>query len=468
MEYIHTMNSVEALKENIKHEKNIIKELSSLVVYLKGIEDLEKGGYKISEDERALLYRTSDSLVSQLKILNTSLPEILKKVSFFKEIPSKEPKIKSAKIKKSPKEQLVSFKYERPFLVKEEKAFITIKNTQRANFLKELRLTEDSLKKIRKKHDYLALQEKISEFKKPSLYARLSNKLFSEFSNNLLDKGYFPSLSRELRKANLPFLTHTYASMAFFSGMIAFFVSILLLIIILFFKLSIEYPFLIPTETSIGSRFLSYFWLIIVLPISTFFLFLYYPSVEKKSISGKINQEIPFIVIHMSAIAGSRVEPTNIFKIIALSKEYPHTRKEVKKLLNQVNLYGYDLVNALRNSARITSSAKLAELFNGLATTIASGGDLSEFLDKRAETLIFDYKTEREKSTKMAETFMDIYISVVIAAPMIMTLLLVMMSVTPALSFGLSLETTNILILLGIALINIVFLVFLQLKQPEF
>jgi flagellar protein FlaJ len=139
----------------------------------------------------------------------------------------------------------------------------------------------------------------------------------------------------------------------------------------------------------------------------------------------------------------------------------------LKKVLNQVNVYGFDLVNALKNSARTTSSQKMAELFNGLATTISGGGNLVDFLDKRTETLLFDYKLEREKSTKNAETFMDIYISIVIAAPMIMMLLLILMGVSN-INIGITTDVLTILMIAGVFLINLVFIVVLHLKQPTY
>lgn len=473
MKYIYEMHSVDSLEENLKHAKDIAIELSSLAGYAENIKSLEKSGYKISTEEKKLLQHTTNSLISQLRILNNSLPDIIKKVSFFKEIPT--PKLKEkpkAKVKikskkQTKKEKLISFKYKHPSLEKKE-ALVTIKKGEKLKFLKELSLTNNSLKKLRKKREYMALRSKITEFKKPSKYAQYANRLFSEVSNRLVDKGYFLNLSRELRKANLSFLSHTYISIALLTSSIVLVFSFLLLILLLFFSLSFAFPFLALAGESIGLRFLKNFWIVIVFPILTFALFIFYPSIEKKSIAGRLKQELPFVVIHMSAIAGSKVEPTNIFKIIVKGREYPYTKKEIKKLLNQINVYGYDLVSALRSSARLTSSPHLSELFTGLATTITSGGNLSQFLDKRAETLIFDYKTEREKSTRVSETFMDIYISIVIAAPMIMTLLLVMMSISPALSIGLSLQATNLLMLLAIAFINLVFLVFLHLKQNEF
>jgi hypothetical protein len=449
---------IKALKENIRHAKEIIKEVSSISEHLRTVKDLEKSGYKIKEEEKKLLANTIKSLMSQLEIINNSTPEIVNSLNLFKKIPSKG--------KSKTKKELVSFKYNHPSAKKNE-AIVTVKKSQKTKFIKELSLTDSTIDKLKKKYNLLAVHKKEGEYKKPSAYAKLSNKLFSELSRKMVKKGYFVDLNRELRKANMSYLSHTYISMSFLTSLIAFFVSFLIFVFLLIFSVSPASPFVFVSEESILIRFLKFFAVPIIVPIITFFLFVYYPSAEKKAIASKINHELPFVTIHMAAIAGSNVEPTNIFKIVASGKEYPFTRKEIKKLLNQINLYGYDLVSALRSSASFTSSSRLSELFSGFATTITSGGNLEAFLAKRADTLIFDYKTESEKSIRSAETFMDIYISVVIAAPMILTLLLVMMSISPALSLGLSLEATNLLILLAIAFINIIFLVFLHLKQPN-
>jgi flagellar protein FlaJ len=168
----------------------------------------------------------------------------------------------------------------------------------------------------------------------------------------------------------------------------------------------------------------------------------------------------------MSAISGSMIEPSKIFQILISTREYPHLQKELVKLMNEMNLFGYDLVTALKIMASRSPSKKLSELFNGLATTLTSGGNLRAFFDKRAESLLFDYRILREKYTKSAETFMDIYISVVIAAPMVMMLLLMMMKIS---GLGISLSTSMItlIIISAVSIINLGFIVFLHLRQPE-
>jgi len=460
MRPIEAMDSIDALKINIRHKKNIVREMFLFLDQLYILGRLEKSGFKINKEEIRLLFGTINSLLIQLKILNNSLPKIIEKISFFKELPSEKLVVKKPEIGK---EKLVSLRYQHP-AIKETGALVTIKKSDKLKFLKELSLTDNSVRRLRK--EYKILKEKVEEFKKPSVYAKVSNKFFSNLSTSLLNKGYFKKLSGELKKSNLYFLSHTYVSMAFFSSLIALLFSFILLIVLLFFNLSFEFPFLFSVDESVILRLVKNFWVVIAFPILTFVAFYFYPTTEKKSISGKINQELPFVAIHMSAIAGSGVEPTKIFKIIVLSKEYPNTKKEMKKFLNEINIYGYDIVTALRNSARATSSSKLAELFKGLATTITSGGNLKDFLDKRSESLILDYRIEREKYTHTAETFMDIYISVVIAAPMIMTMLLVMINLTK-LSFGLSMQTLTLLMLLAVGVINVFFIVFLHLRQPE-
>jgi len=192
----------------------------------------------------------------------------------------------------------------------------------------------------------------------------------------------------------------------------------------------------------------------------------FYPTLEKESLERKINQELPFATINMAAVSSSLVDPTKIFSIIISTKEYPTLRKEFIEILNGVNVLGKDLISVLKNNAYTSPSKKLANLFNGLATTINSGGDLSKFFEERAKNLLFEYKIDQEKDTRAAETFMDIYISVVIATPMIFMLLMIMIQIS-GLGISLSIPVITLIMILGVTVINIIFLTFLHLKQPK-
>jgi flagellar protein FlaJ len=160
------------------------------------------------------------------------------------------------------------------------------------------------------------------------------------------------------------------------------------------------------------------------------------------------------------------MEPTKIFQIIAMSKEYDTIGKELKKILAQVNIYGYDLLTALTNVAKDVSNKRLSELLLGLATNISSGGSLKIYLEKKAETYLIDYKLSRKEYIEMAGTFMDIYISILIAAPLIMMLMFIIMSVSGLNVGGLSIQSLLFLTVGVVVMLNIVFIFVLNLKQP--
>lgn len=299
----------------------------------------------------------------------------------------------------------------------------------------------------------------------PSSYAQTASKLFSKTSNEILRKKYFDGMVKDLLRTYMEYVPAVYISIILFSTFLAVFAGIFLFLIFLFFNISLVNLSVTLVE-NLGARFLYTFWIMLAAPIVTFMFLYFYPSVERKSLETKINRELPFATINMSAISGSLVEPTNIFNIIVSTGEYPILKKEFTKVLNEINIYGYDLVTALKNSAVSSPSDKLAELYNGLSTTITTGGNLATFFNKRAETLLLDYRLEREKSTKTAETFIDVYISIVIAAPMILMLLLMMIQLT-GMGISLSPSSISLLMVVGVSIINVLFLVFLHLKQPS-
>ncbi len=432
---------IEEIKQNLNVQQEMLRELMMFSHHLEETRDEER-------EEKGMIEEAIVSLKSRMKLVNASLPDLVKSISLA------QPLLDAQEVKGL--EQLE---------VKSTNQRIVLRSQDKARFLRELDISEHLLKRLKKKS---RVKEIIGEnYQKPNDYAKLANKFFLAKSQDFLIRGKFTSLKENLRKGNVNILVATYISMMFFSTILAAFAGLILLITFMLVDFTLTLPFIELYSGSYLMRFVKIFWLVLAPPLITFGLFYIYPSSERKSLARRIDSELPFVVIHMGSISGSGVEPSHIFKIVGLSREYPSTRGEIRKLLNQINVYGYDLVTALQNVARYTPSSKFAELLNGLSTTISSGGDLKTYFEKRADTLLLNYRLEREKFTKVAETFMDIYISVVIATPMILLLLLVMISVS-GVSVGLSLGQMTLLILFVVAVINILFLWVLSMRQPSY
>jgi len=437
------------LKNAIGSERKIINELNILLEQLKTSK---------RASEKQMISSQIEALEKSLKTTNKEISEITKKINLAKPLAPKV--VGKIPIKETPAyvPQIVPPTPISPVPLKKAKKGSTRRLQKHLKFGK---IERQIIKKIHKKEKKVVKKKT----KKVSSYVRFTHKVFSKKADKLSNKKMFKILERDLVKYNSPLILPLYISMLLFTTLIAFFVGIFLFAFFLFFNVGATFPFITLMQESILSRLVKVIWIIPLAPIATFFAVYLYPSLEKKSAERKINQELPFATIHMAAISGSMLNPTDIFRIIIETKEYPYLQKEFTKLINEVNVYGYNLVVALKNTAFNSPSLKLTELLNGLATTINTGGDLPRFFEKRSQTLLFEHRLEREKYTKSAETFMDIYISVVIAAPMILMLLMMMMKIS---GIGVSLSTgmITLVLVLGVTIINIVFLTFLHLKQP--
>lgn len=433
---------LEKLKGEISKEKRIVGEISYL---LKNLENLK------NSEEKGMIFSQIKLLKNSFKRINQDIPNIVEKIYLIKPL--------NTQVAKRAEQKTRAF-------------FSGEKNTEETNDkspskeknrIKDIpKLEKETVKRLKKGQERTLENIKI---KKPSRYVNLANKIFSDFSKSLLSQRTFLILKRNLIKTNLRFVPTSYISVMLFTTLLSGIIGGGIFLFLLFFNFGAAFPIITRASENIGIRILKIFWVLFVIPFGTFLIMYFYPSLEKKFIEGKINQELPFATIHMASISNSMIEPSKIFSIIISTREYPFIEKEFTKLINEINIYGYDLVSALRNIALNSPSAKLAELFKSLATTINSGGDLPKFFEKRSQTLLFEYRLEREKYTKTAETFMDIYISVVIAAPMILMLLIIMMKIS-GLGISLSSSMISLIMVLGVSMINIVFLTFLHLKQP--
>ena len=453
--------SIKKLGENILREKKIVSELTSLFNYFKNIDNPE---------EKKMVSSQMIVLKKSLQKTGQEIIDSTEKISLFKPLyPGQKTRplmpAKPASTSAVPAKPLIPKKTQDirktyPELPSQSSQQVISKKKDkkfRATPLEKL-----TLKRIKKKEKKIVKKKE----KKASTYAKISSRLFYNTSMSLINKGMFKELKRDLIKSNIESVSATYISVMFFTTLLSVIVAIFIALFFLFFNLSALPPFITMVEEGIGIRFLKIFWLLFVIPAATFFFVYLYPSLEKRSLENKINRELPFAVIHMSAISGSMIEPSKIFGIIISTKEYPNLEKEFIKLQNEINIYGYDLVTALRNRSFNSPSRKLADLFNGLATTITSGGNLSGFFEKRSETLLFEHRLDMEKQLKTAETFMDIYISIVIAAPMVLMLVLMMMRIS-GLGISLSPSMISLVMILVVSFINVFFLIFLHLKQPK-
>lgn len=438
----------EKLRNLISKQKKVVKEMISTKNFIKEADSTEK----------KILTEQYSNLKDYLKKLNRETETTLNNINVTKPL-SHEPE--RAEIKEEPsltqpseeKKEYHQLEFPTPIVIKKRYSWKEMKPD---------RLENETFKRITTSGSKKSIQK--VDLRDVDPFVKFANKLFSKTSKKLVDEKTFENLEKDLIKANIQMAPQEYLSTTLLASITSIFIAGIIALFFLFFKITPDLPIIVRVTEEVSVRILKVFWLIFVIPVATLLIMFFYPSMEKSAMGNKMDQEMPFATMHMAAISGSMINPTNIFEIIISTKEYPHLAGQFTKLINEINIYGYDIVSALRNAASNCPSKKLSELYNGLATTINSGGSLPGFFEKRAQTLLFEYGLEKEKRTKAAETFMDIYISVVIAAPMILMILLMMMKLS-GLGISLSTQMITIIMIVAVSIINVIFISFLEVKK---
>ncbi len=416
-----TDEALSSLKSNLDRLEKIAKELSVITTSYS----------KAKEDERILIKKSSKALINQLEIINEPIQAL----------------IDSIVVETKANAKLQIPKYERITTIKGP---VYISKEKKEKLMKELGIEKKLLKKIKHKDRKKKVLEK-EPISKPSFLASISNKIFYNLSSKISKSNFFKNIEKDLRKANMPYTLSSYASIILFITSLTFIISFI-----------IALAFTNSLTTGIRNTIIA-----IVFTAIVFFLAVSWPSNMASSNKKKIDSELPFATSHMAAIASSKVEPSRIFSIMALTKEYPAFAIEMKKIVNQINIYGYDLTTALRNISKQTPSRKLADLLNGMATTITTGGNLTTYLSEKAKSILLDYKLSHERYATIIGMYSDIYTALLIAAPLIFMLLLAIISIIGTTFIGMPASTLANLGIAVIIILNIIFLVFLHLTQPE-
>ncbi|MBI2583381.1 MAG: type II secretion system F family protein [Candidatus Aenigmarchaeota archaeon] len=270
---------------------------------------------------------------------------------------------------------------------------------------------------------------------------------------------YEPLLSRlepSMQKARMKVLPQIYAGKALYFTSLAFVISFAYVLVMgIFLRLGI-----------LQSVFLSISTAIIVSAI-TVSGFLLYPRSIASSKKKNVETNLPFAALHMRALAGSGVPPQDVFRVLAESDEYGEVAEESRRIYRNMEVFGMDLITAVREAAKETPSDEMRQFLNGIAATISSGGDLQEYMRIASERSMTNYKLKREKWLSTLSTYADFYIGVLIAAPLFFVSILSMLAVIGGSFAGLSIPAAMYIgIYAVLPALNIAFLLFVHYTQP--
>ena len=170
----------------------------------------------------------------------------------------------------------------------------------------------------------------------------------------------------------------------------------------------------------------------------------------------------------MSTIAGSGAHPMKIFELIVDSKDYKELNWEFKKVLNYINLFGHNLSSALRVVSINTPSLELKEVFEGMASTIETGGDIKKYLYDKAKDSLLKFRLDQKKYVEKLSAYSEIYVGLLVAAPLLFIVTMAILEKISPLIMGFPISSVakfGTFFLLPV--VNILFILFLEATKTE-
>jgi len=162
--------------------------------------------------------------------------------------------------------------------------------------------------------------------------------------------------------------------------------------------------------------------------LGTYAGFRYYPSIKTWERKGKIDMNLPYAISYISAMASIGVYPFTIFKKLAGADEtYGEVSRELKLLVRDVELLGFDFITALKKLVATTPSSNMRAFLQGAVTTTLSGGDMGSYFVSTAREYMGERRKRYQAFIQTLELFAEFYVIGVVAAPLLLVVVLSIM-----------------------------------------
>lgn len=282
-------------------------------------------------------------------------------------------------------------------------------------------------------------------------YAIFCHSLIWPFSERY--SHHFQDMKHDLKKANLKITLVAYVSAALFSSLVTFIVTFPIFLAIFFL-------FDLISFTTIFVMFIAS----ILLSVSTFYSFLTFAKYKGMERERDLALNLPYAAIHMATIASSGVPPIVVFSSLARFERYGEISKEAKNIVRDTEVFGYDILEAIRNEASATPYKKFREVLMTIVSTIVSGGNLLSYLNGVAREQMAEHRRNLKELTEKLGMYSEIYVVMFVAAPIFFIVIAVTMGIIPTGFSSDPMPIIQLIVYLIIPLLNIGYLLFIDMN----
>lgn len=196
----------------------------------------------------------------------------------------------------------------------------------------------------------------------------------------------------------------------------------------------------------------------------TYAAFILYPGIEAGNRQRNIDATLPYAINYVTSMSTAGITPAEVFRLLGDSPIYGESSVEARYVAREIDIFGRDLVDALRLVSASTPSKRMKEFLQGAMASISSGGNLTEYFRIKADQYALENRQTQKLFLDTLALISESYVTAMVAGTLFLIILQSIMSVISGDNNPMFLYAV---IYLMIPLGSIAFVVMISTMTPE-
>lgn len=178
----------------------------------------------------------------------------------------------------------------------------------------------------------------------------------------------------------------------------------------------------------LGTIFITIFSLLVFGGL-TYLVFILYPGIEAGNRRRNIDASLPYAINYITSMSTAGITPAEVFRLLGSSTIYGQSAVEARYISREIDIFGRDLIDALRLVSSSTPSARMKEFLQGTMASVASGGNITDYFRTKAEQYALENRQTQKMFLETLALVSESYVTAMVAGTLFLIILQSIMSV---------------------------------------
>jgi flagellar protein FlaJ len=183
-----------------------------------------------------------------------------------------------------------------------------------------------------------------------------------------------------------------------------------------------------PYSIILGTIFITIFSLLVFGGL-TYLAFILYPGLEAGNRRRNIDASLPYAINYITSMSTAGITPAEVFRLLGSSPIYGQSAVEARYIAREIDIFGRDLIDALRLVSASTPSRRMKQFLQGTMASVSSGGNITEYFRTKTEQYALENRQTQKLFLETLALVSESYVTAMVAGTLFLIILQSIMSV---------------------------------------